>query len=59
MCYILYCHLYFLFTFRWAQYKLSNLVNPLDCQQKIDMGLVNEKQFGLLGDNGNSNRFKT
>ena len=33
-------------------------MSPLDCQQKIDMGLMSGNQFGLLGDNGNPNRLK-
>ena len=33
-------------------------MSPLDCQQKIDMGLMNGNQFGPLGDNGNPNRLK-
>ena len=33
-------------------------MNPLDCQQKIDMDLMSENQFGSLGDNENPNMFK-
>jgi len=33
-------------------------MSPLDCQQKIDMGLMNENQFGPLRDNRNPNRLK-
>jgi len=33
-------------------------MNPLDCQQKIDMGLMSGNQFGPLGDNENPNRLK-
>jgi len=33
-------------------------MSPLDCQQKIDMGLMRGNQFGPLGDNENPNRLK-
>ena len=33
-------------------------MNPLDYQQKIDMGLMSGNQFGSLGDNENPNRLK-
>jgi len=34
-------------------------MSPLDCQQKIDMGLMSGNQFGPLGDNNeNPNRLK-
>jgi len=33
-------------------------MSPLDCQQKIDMGLMSGNQFSPLGDNGNSNKLK-
>ena len=33
-------------------------MSPLNSQQKIDMGLMSENQFGPLGDNGNPNRLK-
>ena len=33
-------------------------MSSLDCQQKIDMGLMSENQFGPLGDNENPNRLK-
>ena len=33
-------------------------MSPLDCQQKIDVGLMSGNQFDPLGDNGNPNRLK-
>ena len=33
-------------------------MSPLDCQPKIEMGLMSGNQFGLLGDNGNPNMLK-
>jgi len=33
-------------------------MSPLDCQQKIDMSLMSENQFGPLRDNENPNRLK-
>jgi len=33
-------------------------MSPLDCQQKIDMGLMSENQFDPLWDNENPNRLK-
>ena len=60
MDYILYYNIYIRylhldeFNMKW-----SNSMNPLDCQQKNDMGLMSENQFGPLGDNENPNRFKT
>jgi len=33
-------------------------MSPLDCQQKIDMGLMSGNQFDLLRDNGNPSRLK-
>ena len=33
-------------------------MSPLDCQQKIDMGLMSGNQFGPLGNNENPNRLK-
>jgi len=33
-------------------------MSPLDCQQKIDVGLMSGNQFDPLGDNGNPNMLK-
>jgi len=33
-------------------------MSSLDCQHKIDMGLMSKNQFGSLGNNGNPNRLK-
>ena len=59
MSYIFYYNIYISYLYLDEfNIKQSNSMSPLDYQQKIDMGLMSENQFGPLGDNGNPNRLR-